>query len=215
MQSAKTVKGGAARGLAITAFPLSQVVPLDWHGPDPAEIDALLVGSANAFRHGGPGLARYQDKPVYAVGSATARAAVNRGFLVRLAGDGGLQAVLDLVTHRPVRLLRLAGQRHVPIIAPDGITLSAVDVYTVEDLPMPDAMAEILADGALVLLHSAGSAEHFRCQCLERGLDLSSIRLAALGPRIAEAAGEGWGAVRWSDQPASGALLDLAQQMCH
>lgn len=214
LRAQNTLAAGAARGLEIASFPLSQVIPLEWTAPDPAGVDALLVGSANAFRHGGPQLARFQGKPVYAVGPATATAATKRGFRVRLAGDGGLQAVIDQVTHRPVRLLRLAGQRHVPINAPDGITLSTVEVYRLEDLPMSDAMADLLRAGALVLLHSAGSAEQFRSQCQARSLDLSAIRLAALGPRIAEAAGEGWGAVRWPDQPANGALLDLAADMC-
>lgn len=209
-----SVAAGKARGLEITAYPLSLVQQLDWQGPDPASVDALLVGSANAFRHGGPQLARYRDKPAYVVGPATAKEAESLGFTVQLAGEGGLQAVLDLVTHRPVRLLRLSGQRHMPITAPDGIALTAIEIYALVDLPMPDQMAGQLATGATVLLHSAGAAEHFRGECLARNLDLSRIRLAALGPRIADAAGAGWRQVGWPDRPDSGALLDLAAQLC-
>ena len=210
-----SVAAGKARGLEIIAYPLSLVQQIDWTGPDPAEVDALLVGSANAFRHGGPQLARYRDKPAYVVGPATAKAATSRGFRVQMAGEGGLQVLLDSVTHRPVRLLRLAGQRHVDITAPEGVALTTVEIYAMQDLPMPAAMAEQLRTGATVLLHSAGAAEHFRAQCLVHGLDLSRIRLAALGPRIADAAGDGWGQVRWPDAPDSGALLDLAADMCH
>jgi uroporphyrinogen-III synthase len=209
-----SVAAGRARGLEITAFPLSVVQQLDWIGPDLAEVDALLVGSANAFRHGGTQLARYRDKPAYVVGPATAREAASLGFRVQLAGEGGLQALLDKVQQRPVRLLRLAGQRHVEITAPEGVALTTIEIYAVHDLPIPDAMAEILRSGATVLLHSAGAAEHFRNQCLAQGLDLARIRLAALGPRIADAAGAGWGRVGWCDAPESGALLDLAADMC-
>jgi uroporphyrinogen-III synthase len=186
-----------------------------WKGPAADTVDALLVGSANAFRHGGSQLARYRDKPAYVVGPATAKEAASMGFRVQMAGEGGLQVLLDKVPHRPVRLLRLAGERHVEIAAPEGVDITTVQIYALHDLPMPDAMAVQLAAGATVLLHSAGAAEHFRGQCLARGLDLSRIRLAALGPRIAEAAGEGWGQVGWPDAPDSGALLDLAADMCH
>lgn len=210
-----TRRAGAARGLEITAFPLSQVLPLPWTGPDPAEVDGLLIGSANAFAHGGPGLARFQGKPVYAVGPTTAKAAADAGFAVQLAGTGGLQRLLDQATARPARLLRLAGQRHVPITLPDGITLTTVEVYAMGDLAMPQAMVDLLHQRAVVLLHSAGAAEHFRRECMTHRLDLSRIQLAALGPRIAEAAGEGWEGVRWPDNPVDGALLDLAADMCH
>lgn len=215
LRSARTVKEGAAAGLAIQVFPLSEAHPVDWSGPDPRGIDGLLVGSANAFRHGGKELARYAGKPVFAVGPATARAAQRAGFLVRLAGDGGLQAVLGLIRERPARLLRLAGARHVPIDPPHDIVVTTCEVYAVETLPMPDSMAAVLRDGAVILLHSAGSAEHLRAECERLGLDLSRLRLAALGPRIAAAAGPGWGVVRWAEQPADGALLALAADMCH
>lgn len=203
------------KGLEVSAFPLSEVRPLAWEGPDPASFDAILAGSANAFRHAGEGLARYRSKPVFAVGPATGRAAEEAGFTVGMAGTGGLQQLLPLIPERPVRLLRLAGARHVPIDPPEEISVTTREVYEVVHTPMPDEMAGLLTvGGALVLLHSAGAAEHFAAECDRLGIDRAGVRLAALGPRIAEAAGEGWGEVQFAPKPANGALLALAQKMC-
>ena len=210
-----TVAEGRKRGLVMHGFPLSQPAAVDWRGPDAEEIDGLLVGSARAFTHGGSGLAHYRGKPVYAVGPTTAKLAAEAGFAVEQAGSGGLQEVLDRIARRPLTLLRLAGTRQVTLEPPTGITIITCEVYTMEDLPMPAPLVDLLRAEAIVLIHSAGAAEHFRSQCLAHGIDLSRIRLAALGPRIAAAAGEGWGEVRYPATPADGALLALAADMCH
>jgi len=211
----RTVQHGARRGLQVHSFPLSHAVPCAWSGPDPATVDALLVGSGRAIVLGGPGLAAYREKPVYAVGTATARLAAEAGFVVEHAGTGGLQQMLDAIERRPLTLLRLAGRRKIALVPPADITMVTCEVYDIANLPMPEPMAELLGEGALVLLHSAGSAEHLRAESERLGLDLSRVRLAALGPRIAEAAGSGWDEVRWAEQPADGALLALAADMCH
>ncbi len=210
-----TASAGRKLGLEVEAFPLAMIEARNWDGPDPASVDALLVASANAIRMGGEGLARYLDKPVFAVGETTASVAREAGFRVELAGDGGLQRLLAMIETRPVRLLRLAGARMIELNAPEGITVQTRIVYDAPDLPMPDALQQALRGGdALVLLHSAGAAEHFRAQCLAAGVDLSTVRIAALGPRIAEAAGEGWGELRFALKPANGVLLALAKEMC-
>ena len=43
----------------------------------------------------------------------------------------------------------------------------------------------------------------------------SAIALAALAPRVAEAAGGGWREVRCASEPSEAALLALACDMCH
>jgi uroporphyrinogen-III synthase len=210
-----TVQAGLERGIELEPFPLSRIDALQWEGPDPANIDALLVGSSNAIRHGGDGLQAYLDKPLLAVGAATATAARDKGFKVDKVGEGGLQQLVDGLESRPLRLLRLAGERYVPLDLPAGITVETRILYRAGNLPMPAALASLLAEGAVVLLHSAGSAEHFRAECERLGVKLSRVRLAALGPRIAVAAGEGWGEVRSASKPQDGMLLALAAQMCH
>jgi uroporphyrinogen-III synthase len=54
------------------------VQPVAWDAP--GDVDALLIGSANAIRHAGPGLAAYAGLPTYTVGAATAQAAREAGL---------------------------------------------------------------------------------------------------------------------------------------
>ncbi|MBA4768335.1 MAG: uroporphyrinogen-III synthase [Porphyrobacter sp.] len=200
-------------GLAITGHPLSAIRPLAWDCPDPARFDGLLIGSANAFLHGGPHLARLTAKPVFAVGEATADAARGAGFTVAMTGSGGLQGVLDAIT-APCHLLRIAGEEHVQLTPPVGVTFAEVIAYRSEALPL-DPAAPLLASGeALVLLHSAATASHFAAEVGRLGLPRARITLAALGPRIAAAAGEGWAAIHIAATPDERTLLQLAFDLC-
>lgn len=209
-----TVAAGREAGLVIEAFPLFEVRPIAWQPPAPDQIDDLLLGSANAVRQGGVGLEAFKAKPVYAVGEATAREAEAAGFTVAASGRGDLQSLLDTLSG-PLRLLRLAGAEHVPLTPPAGITIEERIVYQSAPRPMPEALVERLRGHALVLLHSAAAARHFGSECDRNAIDRSTIGLAALGPRIADAAGGGWQALRSAPQPSEAALLALAREMCH
>lgn len=209
-----TVAAGAALGLVIEPHPLFAIVPRPWQAPDVAEINALLIGSANAFRHGGPQLAQFRAKPAYVVGDATARVAQAAGFAVAGLGSGGLQQVLDRVPPETV-LLRLAGEDHVPLAAPAGVRIVTRIAYASEALPFDAGLVARLSGGALVLLHSAAAAAHLAAECDRCGVARGAVRLAALGPRIAAAAGTGWADLRSAAMPGEGSLLALAQEMCH
>lgn len=200
-------------GLSVTGHALSEIRAAAWECPDPAGIDALLIGSANAILHGGPQLDRLACKPVYAVGEATAAAARAAGLAVAMTGSGGLQAVLDAIA-APCRLLRIAGEERVALFPPPGVIIAEVIAYRSAMLPL-DPVAGALASGeALVLLHSAATARHFAQECDRLGLGRAGITLAALGPRIVAAAGEGWGAVHTAPRPDETALLQLAFDLC-
>ena len=67
-----SVAAARAFGLVAQGHPLFEVRPLEWDAPDPASFDALLIGSANALRHGGAALAQYRGRPAYVVGETTA-----------------------------------------------------------------------------------------------------------------------------------------------
>lgn len=211
---AATVAAGQALGLAIEPHPLFAIVPCAWHGPDAAGIDALLIGSANAFRHGGAGLEQYRGRPAHVVGQATADAARAAGFVVAGLGHGGLQQVLDTVPPGLV-LLRLAGEDHVPLAAPAGVRIVTRVAYASRARQLSAALATRLAAGALVLLHSAAAAAHLAAECDRCGVPRGAVRLAALGPRIAQAAGVGWADLRSAAEPRDASLLALAQEMCH
>jgi len=210
-----TVAAGREIGLTIQPCPLFEIRTLPWDAPPPERVDALLFGSANAIRHGGDGLAAYRGKPVYAVGEVTAQAAREAGFPVAAVGSGGLQHLLDSEAGLPPHLLRIAGAEHVALHPPHGVTIETRIAYENAPLPLPAFVAERLAGGALVLLHSAAAARHFASECARMGLPRASIALVALGPRIAAAAGSGWRKLENAPQPREAALLALVHEMCH
>ena len=88
-------------------------------------------------------------------------------------------------------------------------------VYQSEAQPLPAEAARLLRQGALVLLHSGEAARHFARECDRLGLTRDAIALAALGPRIAAAAGSGWRQVQTAASAEDSALLALADKMCH
>ncbi|MBS0253998.1 MAG: uroporphyrinogen-III synthase [Proteobacteria bacterium] len=201
-------------GLAAEGWPLFAVEPVTWEAPDPADIDALLLGSANALRQAGPALAAYGGKPAYAVGAATAAAARAAGLAVVGEGSGGLQALLAQLRPGHHRLLRLAGEERVMLDLPPGIAMAERVVYRVTPQPLPPALATRLAGGAVVLLHSAEAARHFVAEVGRLGCPRHAIALAAIGPRVSAVAGAGWARVAEAARPDDASLLALAAQLC-
>jgi uroporphyrinogen-III synthase len=208
-----TLARAGAMGLAVTGHAISEIRPVAWECPDPAGIDGLLIGSANAILHGGDQLEHLTDKPVYAVGEATATAARAAGFTVAMTGSGGLQGVLDAIPGR-CHLLRIAGEERIDLTPPPGVTFAEVIAYRSVALPLDPAVALLASGEALVLLHSAATAAHFAAECDRLGMARTQVSLAALGPRIAAAAGEGWRAVHTAVRPDEATLVQLAFDLC-
>lgn len=210
---AETLAGLRDRGIESVAAPLFAIEPVAWDAPDPADFDAVLVGSANAFRHAGDGLRQIAGLPVHAVGARTAQAARDAGFVVAETGAGGLQSLLDRAS-APTRFLRLAGEKRVALFPSAGVEVAEHIVYRAAPLPLASDVAARMAGGAVVLLHSGEAARHFADECERLGVDRSEVSLAALAPRIAAAAGDGWRSAESAMQPAELALLALSVQMC-
>ena len=209
-----TERAGHAMGLDVRKFPLFAVRALVWEPVPPGQVDALLLGSANALRHGGPHLERYRGYPAYVVGEATATAARDAGLQVAATGKGGLQQVLGRLEPGHSRLLRLAGRERLDLTVPGGVTVTTREVYASEALPFPRELVRLLASPAVILLHSGEAAAHFAGGCTENGIDRGHLSLAAIGPRVAERAGTGWAVLRSASEPSDAALLALALQMC-
>ena len=127
----------------ITA-PLFAVEPLPWPLPDALRHDALLIGSANALRHGGIRLAALRHLPVYAVGRMTADAARRHGFSIAHTGSGGLESLLPVLkADRRRAPLWLSGEDHVPL--PHGNdAVTRIAVYASRPLPMLASLTERL-----------------------------------------------------------------------
>lgn len=209
-----TLTRAEGMGMTVAGFPLFALRPLQWDVPDAAAYDGLLLGSANAIRHAGEGLRALAGLPAYCVGVETAKATRGAGLTVARAGHSNLQDLLDRLVGERLRLLRLTGQVHAPLTPPLGITITARLVYAVDAMPIADALAARLRDGAVVLLHSGEAAAHFASECDRLGLARARIGLAVLAPRIAESAGNGWACVEAAAAPDDARLLALAARMC-
>ena len=209
----ETLAGARALGLEAVASPLFQIQALEWNAPEPRVFDALLAGSANAFRMGGARLAGLRALPVLAVGQKTADAARAAGFRVDTVGEGGLQHVLDGL-EAPMRLLRLAGEERVSLVPPAGTTIAEVVVYRAAPLDLSRDAIDALSRGAVAAVHSGLAAQRFTRECERWGIDRAGVAIAVLAPRIAAQAGNGWAAVATADKVDETALLALAAQMC-
>lgn len=209
----ETIAAARLLGLDPVAAPLFAIEPLAWRAPDPAGFDGLLAGSANAFRHGGEPLRQLRSLPVHAVGERTAEAARAAGFVVATVGAGGLQSSIDALVP-PLRLLRLSGEARVALAVPPGIELAERVIYRAVALSLSEEAARHLAGGAVALLHSGEAARGFAAECGRLGIARRRVAIAALAPRIADAAGAGWEEVRIAREATDGALLALAKDMC-
>ena len=89
-----TAKRAAALGLESHILPLFSVEKLDWEPDEAASYDALLITSANAILHSGSGLDALKSLPVYAVGAASARVAVDAGFTIAATGTSDAGAIV-------------------------------------------------------------------------------------------------------------------------
>lgn len=210
-----TLETAASTGLEALGCPLFTVKPVEWSAPSRSEFDALLVGSSNVFRHGGSALAKLEGLPVYAVGEATAEGAREKGFLVTKTGKGGLQVLLDEVAGRELSFLRLAGEKMVDLSPPAGITIDTRVVYRTVPLEISPGVSKVMRDhGGVAVLHSGEAARRLREECERLGIERKTITIAALGPRIAEIAGDGWESVHTAAQPVDAELLALAKALC-
>lgn len=209
-----TAENARATGLDVRGLPLFAVEPLAWEKADPSQFDGVLVGSANVFRHGGPGLRDFANLPVHVVGDATADAARVAGFMVARICTGGLQALLDTLAGRELKLLRLAGEERVPLVLPPGIGMETRVVYRTVPGSLDEETARSLHEGGVVLLHSAVAAAHFVAQCREHEIERGRLDVVVIGPRVAEACGAGWKSIHTAPAPTDSDMLALASPLC-
>lgn len=201
-----TAARARALGLSAVVAPLFRIRPVPWTTPD-GGFDALLLTSANAARMAG----RLPDLPCYAVGETTAAAASAAGAGEVIAGPSdGAAALAAAAADGRTSILHLCGREHLPLEQP-GLRVERRIVYAADTLEaLPEAAAEAARAGALVLLHSPRAAARFAALIGTR----EGIRIAAISPAAADAAGKGWADVRIAPQPRDQALLELAAQLC-
>jgi uroporphyrinogen-III synthase len=205
--ASETLARAAERGLDVVAIPLFRIEPVEWQVPDPGQFDALLLTSANAVRFGGPGLEALRKLPVHAVGEATAEAARGFGFEIASVGDGGVEQLIARLDPK-LRLLHLAGEDR----AAPSREVTVIAVYRSRAVEAPEELET--AEETVVLIHSARAGSAFAEAADRLGLDRAAIRIAAISPAAAEAAGAGWAAIESAVEPTGDALLALAERLC-
>lgn len=198
-----------ARGLAPFLLPLFETRPIAWTPPDRRAYDALLLTSAAAVRHAGPGLEALAGLPAVAVGAATARAARAAGLEVAAVGGADARAAVALARERGLpRLLHLAARERAGDL-PDAEPLV---VYGADPLPVPSGAAARL-EGSVALLHSARAAARLNELADRDRLARGRIALAGLSAGVLAAAGPGWGRAAAAAEPTDEALADLARAL--
>jgi len=200
-----TVERARARGLDAVAVPLFEVEPVSWEAPQAASFSGVLLTSANAVRHGGEKLQGFRGLKTYAVGSATAKAAIAAGFDVAATGDSGVDRLLGSI-ESDLKLFHPCGEhRREPREPRQKIT--SITVYRAREVHAPDLSA---ASGSVALIHSRRAGRRFAELITER----DSISVAAIGDDAADAVGKGWRTVVAAEKPSDDALLALAATLC-
>ena len=190
-------------GIEVICCPLFRVEPSCWDVPDPADYDGLLLTSANAVRHAGPGLDQLKKLPVHAVGKATAEAAHGAGLQVETIGSGN---VADLLKALPstLCLLHLAGE---DFRMPGDAKVDRRIVYRAAAIASPELPP---LDGMVVAVHSPRAGARLAELAGNRG----GAMVAAISREAADACGTGWEGVEVAGRPDDNSLLALAAMLC-
>ncbi|HET6941680.1 MAG TPA: uroporphyrinogen-III synthase [Sphingomicrobium sp.] len=206
--SRRTLSKARELGLDAVSIPLFDLEKLDWSPPDPSGFDGLLLTSANTVKMGGDRLDRYRGLPVHVVGEGTAVAAEVAGLGIATVGGGGIDQLLAGVDPE-ARLLHLCGEdRRPPSITGRAITI--VPIYRASEREKVQGLEGL--EGQVAVLHSPRAARRLS-ELVDQAVR-STVRLAALSGPTAEAAGEGWEAVRIASSPNDTELLALAARLC-
>ncbi len=211
--AARTATRARARGLEPVLAPLFAIRPLKWAAPAAGDFDAVMLTSANAPRCGGDGLASFARLPCYAVGKASAAAAQAAGFAdVRTGPSDGAALVEMMAADGVARAFHPCGREHIALSHP-SMSIKHVPVYASEAMAeLPEEAVEGIGDGTIVLIHSPRAGALFASLAAEMR---ARIRIAAISPAAAEAAGMGWKQIAVAPKPRDQALLELAAKLCH
>jgi len=208
-----TATAAAIEALGLTAIrlPLFEVHALAWTPPDVRRFDALLLTSANAPRHAGPGLAGLRSLPVHAVGDATAAAARDAGLEVVAVGDRDGAALVAAAAASGVRRGLLLGGRD-RALGSDPIIAEAIAVYASDPMAVPAEALDQLA-GSVVLVHSPRAARRLADLIDRVGIDRRTVRLAAISAAAVDAAGGDWERIAAAAVPDDATLIALARSL--
>jgi uroporphyrinogen-III synthase len=203
-----------AAGFEPVKLPFFEVTPRALQVPDSARYDAMLVTSANAIRHAGPGLQLLSALPVHAVGQHSADAARDAGLQVASIGASGVEdALAQAASAGHNNLLWLAGEEHKVPDPVAGVTLDTLICYASDPVALPDDAASIISSADIVALHSPRAAKLFAQTIDQLGIARSNFILGSFSSAIAEAAGGGWRDIAVAATPTDSALLSAITKL--
>ena len=209
----RTAARAQEMGLEVAVAPLFTVLPLGGDPPDGSGVDCVLVTSANAPPAAATRLSAFLDLPCLAVGETSAQAARAAGFADVRVGPSNGAALAEMAKRAGFRRALHPCGRHAAPLATPGLERLPFPVYASEAVKaLPAAATEAIAAGAVVLVHSPRAGATFASLFDGRR---ESVRLAAISPAAAAAAGTGWGEVAIAAEPRDLALLAVAAQLCH
>jgi len=191
--TSETANSLRSAGCQPVMAPLSEIRPLAIQ----SDIDADGVGcvaatSANALRHAPELLlARLRDKPLFAVGEATARAARLAGFgAVTAANDDGAALAAAISQDRPAgALLYLCGALRRPefetMLAEQGVDVTALATYEAVPVDQSALFAALAAEtGPLSALCHSPEAGRMLADLVGRHPGLTErLRVVAISAR--------------------------------
>lgn len=206
-----TAARAEALGLDARTIPLFTIESVPWDIPDIAAHDALLLTSANAVRHAGPGLAALAGLPCHAVGAATAAAARDAGLHIMATGTARAQPLIDAMTsagHRAI--LWLTGEERSEIASSEA-RITPLVCYRAAAIAEPVGWAKAIAGPAILLLHSARAAQR---AALLAGDARNHLIVLAISKAVAAAAGAGWADCIAAPHPDDAEMLAMAAKLC-
>jgi len=208
----RTARRAQTMGFDVAAYPLFAIEPRAWIGPPVDAIDALLLTSANALRHGGAQMARYREVPAFVIGDATAEAARNAGFTHVIRGASFVDRLVRDIAARGVRrLLHLAGEKVAPYDAA-GLDVTRITVYAAETRGDGEALRALMAAGDIALVHSARAGR--RLAQLTPPSRRRHLHVIAISAAAGIGCGEGWASLQAAGTPDDEAMLALARALC-
>ncbi|MET0364674.1 MAG: uroporphyrinogen-III synthase [Sphingobium sp.] len=190
--AARTAEALRSAGFLPLLYPLYEIEPVDWTPPDPAGIDAVLITSANAVRQAGPGMARFQSKPLFAVGAASAAAARAAGFASVTVGGGDIPSTVPmLVAAGHVHILHLSGTE-IRDFDPAGLSILRLPVYRAAPHGSAEGLARAVPRdrGAYAFVHSPRAG--VRLSELVKAQERQRITIIAISNAASDACGSGW-----------------------
>lgn len=201
-----------AAGHDAIVMPLFAIEHLPVHRVSATDYDAIILTSGNAVRAAAEFLTGTHGLPIYAVGSATAKALELLCLPVTKTGSDGVEALVQFAAadgHK--RVLWLAGEDHSIIPQVAGVTIDVEIVYRSCAIDMPKAFDREVIQSDATILHSSRAAAYFGILCDAANLRRDRITIATFSAAIAQSAGEDWAARIVADTPNDAALLEAIQ----